>query len=91
MVIHCFREGHDVFTAIPSGYGKSYCFAMLPHITTIYGGIKSQIYQSLFHLAGMMYGCILAQNMLEKIKAGSARADIMTESICMSWFKTDRD
>ena len=25
-------EGHDIFAALPTGYGKSYCFAMLLHI-----------------------------------------------------------
>ena len=31
-VINCCWKGPDVFAALPTGYGKSYCFAMLPHI-----------------------------------------------------------
>ena len=31
-VIRIILQGHDVFAALPTGYGKSYCYAMLPHI-----------------------------------------------------------
>ena len=29
-VIEAFVGGHDVFAALPTGYGKSLCFAILP-------------------------------------------------------------
>ena len=28
--IHAFTSGKDVFVALPTGYGKSYCYALLP-------------------------------------------------------------
>ena len=31
-VLRAFVGGRDVFTALPTGYGKSLCFALLPHV-----------------------------------------------------------
>ena len=31
-VINCLLKGTDVFAALPTGYGKPYCFATLTHI-----------------------------------------------------------
>ena len=31
-VICSFLECHDIFAIMPTGYGNSYCFTMLPHI-----------------------------------------------------------
>ena len=31
-VVCSSREGHDVFVTMPTGYGNSYCFTMLPYI-----------------------------------------------------------
>ena len=31
-VIRSFASGKDVFVALPTGYGKSYCFALLPFV-----------------------------------------------------------
>ena len=28
--IRSFTEGHDVFVSLPTGYGKSFCFILLP-------------------------------------------------------------
>ena len=30
--IRAFVEGNDVFLSLPTGYGKSLCFAMLPFV-----------------------------------------------------------
>ena len=31
-VVHSFASGKDVVVALPSGYGRSYCFALLPFV-----------------------------------------------------------
>ena len=31
-VVHAFVEGNDVFAALPTGYGKGLCVAVLPYI-----------------------------------------------------------
>lgn len=30
--VRAFLDGNDIFICLPTGYGKSLCFAMLPHI-----------------------------------------------------------
>ena len=37
-VIEAFVGGHDVFAALPTGYGKSLCFAILPVLYDILRG-----------------------------------------------------
>ena len=32
LAIRSFASGNDVMTCLPTGYGKSYCFAILLHI-----------------------------------------------------------
>ena len=69
-VIHCFLEKHDVFAAMPTGYGKSYCFEMLPHIYEYLGRRKSQLLSSsLFHIDNIevrsnekVWGCLLRKH-----------------------------
>ena len=34
-VVEAFVGGHDVFAALPTGYGKSLCFALLPRLFDI--------------------------------------------------------
>ena len=31
-VVKAFISGQDVFAALPTGYGKSLCFALLPYV-----------------------------------------------------------
>ena len=39
-VVRNFLEGHDVFGVLPTGYGKSICFACLPLIFDHLSGLK---------------------------------------------------
>ena len=39
-VVRKFLEGHDVFGVLPTGYGKSICFACLPLIFDHLSGLK---------------------------------------------------
>lgn len=39
--VRAFLDGNDVFTCLPTGYGKSLCFAILPHIFDYVRGLEA--------------------------------------------------
>ena len=40
--ILAFMSGNDVFIALPTGYGKSLCFALLPRAFDMFRGVQNQ-------------------------------------------------
>ena len=43
-VVKAFISGQDVFAALPTGYGKSLCFALLPYAVADLGLAKGGFY-----------------------------------------------
>ena len=53
-VFNAFVGGRDVFAALPTGYGKSVCFAILPHVFDILRGFSGSIVLCVSPLTSLM-------------------------------------